>query len=100
MTTENKITIRAQHLTGNSADGFNDAEWVSALEQKYLEIARACYPDAEIKIDIDVQPHSGYCRGVEVDGDDNGLITFQIEQAANALYDSRGEEFYESDEQS
>lgn len=93
--TTTKIEIYAQHLTGNSAEGFNDAAWVSALEREYTEIARSAYPEAEIAVKIDVQSMSGCTRSVQVFGDNENRITFQIEQAANALYDARGEEFFE-----
>jgi hypothetical protein len=95
-----KITIAAQHLTGNDPEGFNVNAWISALNAEYREIAQAAYPDAEIVVKIDVQTASGYARLAAVYIDDaerpadiSGL-EFQIEQAANSLYDSRGREFF------
>ena len=96
-----KITITAQHLTGNDPEGFNAGAWISALETEYREIAQATYPDAEIVVNIDVQGASGYSRPVSVSVDDAeesaniSDLEFQIERAANELYDSRGQEFFE-----
>ena len=94
MNTETKIEITAQHLTGNSFEGFNDTAWVAALEREYIEIARHAYPNAEITVKIELQNMSGCGRDVQVFGDEDNLITSQIENAANALYDDRGDEFY------
>lgn len=43
---------------------------------------------------IELQNMSGCGRDVQVFGDEDNLITSQIENAANALYDARGDEFY------
>jgi hypothetical protein len=100
-----KITIDAQHLTGNDPEGFNAGAWVSALETEYREIAQREFPDAEVVVKIDVQGASGYSRPVAVyvdDADDTTesiySLEFQIEQTANALYDSRGQEFFNETE--
>ena len=94
MNTETKIEITAQHLTGNSFEGFNDTAWVAALEQEYMAIAQYAYPAAQVIVKIDVQNMRGCGRDVQVFGDEDNLITSQIENAANALYDDRGDEFY------
>lgn len=97
-----KITIDAQHLTGNEPEDFNTKKWVSALEQEYRDITVANFPDAEIEIKIDIQRASGYSREVQVycsdDSADITSLTFQIEQASNALYNSRGQEFFNETE--
>ncbi len=99
-----KILISAQHLDGNDPDGFNSVNWVAALETEYREIATRYFPNAEIVVKIDHQKKcSGYTRAVctefwdddDADVGDQSALKFIIEQAANALYDKRGNEFYE-----
>ena len=98
-----KITITAQHLTGNDPEGFNAGAWISALETEYREIAQATFPEAEVIVKIDVQNASGYSRPVSVsvdDADEPANISdfeFQIEHAQNDLYDSRGQEFFNAE---
>lgn len=100
-----KITISAQHLLGNDPEGFSASAWDSALEAEYRGIAEDYFPGAEIVVKIDSQNASGSSRSVAIYFDDVDLETldnsarsgleFQIEQAANALYDRRGQEFFE-----
>ena len=97
MTTQTNTTvieIHDQHLTGNVPDDFDNTGWVEALEQKYQEIAVAAYPNNKIVVKIDVQDASGYSRPVQIYGDDGSLITVEIEQAADALFSDRGNEFF------
>lgn len=99
-----KITIAAQHLTGNVPEGFNSSKWVDALETEFREIAQREFPDAEIVVKIDVQNASGYSTPVSVyvdDADDSVSVSslkFQIEQAAKSLYDSCGQDMFDETE--
>ena len=95
------ITILAQHLDGNDAEGFDAQAWVEALEAEYRQIASRYAPLADVSVTVERQEASGAARpvSVEIDGDgaddvDRAGLSFQIEQTANWLYDGRGQEFY------
>ncbi len=96
------VTITEQHLTGNDPDEFNLDKWLGALEREYRRTVRAHFPNARCVVDFDVRRASGYCRPVSVDFEHDTRIThedrqsliFTIENDANSLYDSRGEEFF------
>ena len=95
-----KITISAQHLLGNDPEGFNASAWEAALESEYREIAEKFFPDAQIIVEIDSQNASGAARPVAVyfdnaDDADTSALELQVEQAANALYDRCGQDFFE-----
>jgi len=103
-----RITISAQHLTGNDPEGFNRDAWIAALTERYTEIGNEHFPNAEIVVEIDVQRASGNARPAAcyADSDDvadvneligtDDWIFFQreIDNAANALYDDIGAECY------
>jgi hypothetical protein len=96
------VVISDQHLTGNDPEGFDSTKWVSELEREYRRIVRSRFPRALCIVKIDVQRASGYCRPVSVDfehesrakWDDQQSLIVSIEQASNALYDSRAHEFF------
>jgi len=96
------VIINKQHLTGNDPDEFNSDRWLAELERAYRRIIRDHFPNARCIVNFDVQRASGYCRPVSVDfehdsrvswNDKNALI-FAVDHAANHLYDSRGQEFF------
>ena len=95
------ISIHAQHLDGNDPEGFDAAAWVVALEAEYRQIAETHAPLAEITVTIERQRASGASRpvlveivGGDADDVDRTGLEFEIGQAANWLYDQRGQEFY------
>jgi hypothetical protein len=99
MTTQRpSISIRAQHLDGNDPEGFNAAAWVQALTSEYRRVALDHCPGAVVEVTIDRQPHTGAAAhvSVHVEGNeiDHAALEFSVEQAANWLYDRRGQEFY------
>jgi hypothetical protein len=96
------VIISDQYLTGDSPEGFNTDKWIAALTREYRRVVRAHFPNALCIVKIDVQRASGYSRPVSIDYEhdsrvlynDQSMLRMEIEQASNALYDSRGQEFY------
>lgn len=93
------ITVTAQHLDGNSPEGFDNAAWCEALRNEFARIVHHYLPDADVTVEIDRQRNTeGAANGADVFADDDTVIpadlTRAVEQAANSLFDARGDEFY------
>ena len=96
------VIISEQFLTGNMPDEFNLDQWQGALKREYRKIVRAYFPNARCVVRFDTQNASGYCRPISVDYEHDSRVSirdqqglnYSIEQASNALYDARGDEFF------
>lgn len=61
-----KVTINDQIAAGDLPEDFDLKGYLAALKPIWNETVSDKYPAAEIAINIDIQPHSGYTRPLHV----------------------------------